>query len=261
MQDTPTQENPHYSAKRRFDAVIFDIDGCLIPEDSSPLNASALARIAEHNRRAIGEGDRPVVTVCSGRPHPFAEAMCRLLHNTTLPCIAENGVWLFFPDQNRSERDPAIRPEHTEAVIEATKWVEAELGPRGVTIQPGKASSISLFHPDPAFLKELCPMIEQAFRVCGWPFRVSMTWRYINCDLAHVSKSTAIERFIAATGIATERLAGVGDTQGDMMIREHVAWFACPANADEKLKVHADYVSAHAEIEGSLDILERLCEG
>ncbi len=45
---------------------------------------------------------------------------------------------------------------------------------------------------------------------------------------------------------------------GDMAIRERVAYFACPANADEKLKAHADYVSGKEEAEGVLDILERI---
>src|SRR5512134_2563031 len=97
---------------RRFDAVISDIDGCLSPESSTPMNAAALAQIAEHNRLAQESGDRPVLTVCSGRPQPFAEAMCRLLANRTLPCVAENGVWMYSPADNRYEMDPAITPAH-----------------------------------------------------------------------------------------------------------------------------------------------------
>jgi hydroxymethylpyrimidine pyrophosphatase-like HAD family hydrolase len=45
---------------------------------------------------------------------------------------------------------------------------------------------------------------------------------------------------------------------GDMAIREAVSFFACPANADPKLKTYADYVSPHEDVDGVLDILERL---
>src|ERR1051326_3286879 len=93
---------------RRFDAVICDIDGCLAPEASHPMDAVGLARMAEHNRLAQERRDRPVVTLCSGRPEPFVEAICRLIGNSTVPAIAENGVWLFHPGRNGWDRDPAI---------------------------------------------------------------------------------------------------------------------------------------------------------
>lgn len=247
-------------APRRFDAVISDNDGCLVAETSAPMDAARLAQIAEHNRLAQERGDRPVLTVCSGRPQPFAEAMCRLLGNTTLPVIAENGVWLYHPADNRYERDPRITAEHLAAVHEARVWVERELGPRGVVMQPGKEASISLYHPDTHFLRSLEAPVRDAFAREGWPLRVSMTWFYINCDLAHVSKGTGLERFAAATGLRRERLAGIGDTMGDLPIRERVAWFACPANADERLKAVADYTSPYEEVEGVLDILRVMAE-
>ncbi len=45
---------------------------------------------------------------------------------------------------------------------------------------------------------------------------------------------------------------------GDMAIREGVGFFACPSNADPRLKKVADYVSPKAEVEAVLDILTRV---
>lgn len=249
-----------HTPPRRFDAVISDNDGCLVSESSAPMDAPRLARLAEHNRLAQERADRPVLTICSGRPQPFAECMCRLLGNTTLPVIAENGVWLYHPDGNRYERDPRIAAAHLAAIHEARLWVERDLGPRGVVMQPGKEASISLYHPDTDFLRSLEEPVREAFAAHEWPLRVSMTWLYINCDLSHVSKGTGLDRFTAQTGLRRERLAGIGDTMGDMPIRERVAWFACPANADERLKAVADYTSPYPEAEGVLDIVDRLSE-
>lgn len=243
---------------RRFDAIICDIDGCLGPESAAPLDARALAVIAEHNRHAIREGDRPILTLCSGRPQPYAEAMCRLLGNTELPCVAEMGVWLYDPKANRFLRDPAIAPEHLRAVHEATRWIERELLPRGVVIQPGKTASISLWHPDTPTLMAHKPRLVETFAREGWPLRVSSTVAWINCDLAHVSKATGIERLMRETGLTRDRLAGIGDTLGDLAIREHVAWFGCPSNAVDELKARAEYVSPRPEVEGVLDILRVL---
>lgn len=243
---------------RRFDAVISDIDGCLAPESSAPIDAAALVQIAEHNRLAQTAMDRPVVTLCSGRPEPFVEAMARFMFNHSVPCIAENGVWLYHPDRNGYDRDPSITDADLLAVAEAQAWVERELASKGVRIQPGKSGSVSLYHADTEYLRSLEPMVKAEFEKRRWPFRVSMTWLYINCDLQHISKGTAIDRLIAQTGLKRERLAGIGDTAGDALIADRVAFFACPANAATAIKTRAHYISTYAEAKGVLDILERL---
>jgi len=243
---------------RRFDAVICDIDGCLGPERSETLDAARLAEVSDYNRAAHGLGDRPVVTLCTGRPHGFAEAICRLIGNTSLPIVCEMGVWLWWGDGNRYERDPAITPDDLHALHQLTEWIEADYGPKGVLQQPGKTCSTSLYHDDTDYLKSLMPALEDRIAREGWPFRVSDTWLWINLDLTHVSKATGIERLVQHTGLTRDRLAGIGDTMSDKAIRDHVAFFACPANARPEIKAHADFVSDHEEVAGVLDILDRL---
>lgn len=244
---------------RRFDAVICDIDGCLGPESHAPLDAHALAKIAEHNQLAIDRADRPLMTLCSGRPQPYAEAICRLIGNSRIPCVAEMGVWLYDPSDNTFQMDPAITPDHLAAVRAATGWIERNLIPRGVVIQPGKTASISLWHPDTPFLMSLKPALADTFAKERWPLRVSNTVAWLNCDLQHVNKDTGIARLIARTGLTKDRLAGIGDTMGDLAIRRCVAWFGCPANAVPELKAQADYVASGEEVEGVLEILGQLC--
>ena len=243
---------------RRFDAVICDIDGCLGPESTAPLEADLLARVAEYNVRAKRDADRPVVTVCSGRPLPYAEAICRLISNDTLPCVCEMGVWMLDLASHEYLMDPAITPEQLAGVRAAQAWIERAILPHGVLIQPGKSASISLWHRDTEYLMALKPTLVAKFAAEGWPLRVSSTVAWVNCDLAHVSKASGLARLKARTGLTADRLAGIGDTTGDIAIREHVAFFACPSNAQPELKRQADYVSPFAEVAGVLDILERL---
>lgn len=244
--------------QRRYDLIICDNDGCLCSEGCEPMDLVSLGKIAEHNRQAVERGDRPVLTLCTGRPQPFAEAMCRLLHNVSVPCIAENGVWLYHPGTNEYVMDPAITWEDRAAVREASRWLEAEYGPEGVTQQPGKSASISLYHADTGYLKSIKDRVAEEFARRGWPLRVSMTWLYINCDLRHVSKGTGIDRLMAMTGVTKQRAAGIGDAPSDLAIRERVGFFACPSNAVDELKRSADYVSRLREAEGVVDVLGRV---
>ncbi len=85
-----------------------------------------------------------------------------------------------------------------------------------------------------------------------------MTWLYVNCDLQHVNKATAIDRLMTQTAIDRVRIAGIGDTMGDRFIAERVSWFGCPANSEAEIKKSAAYVSPHEEVEGILDILDHL---
>ncbi|MEM1067923.1 MAG: HAD family hydrolase [Planctomycetota bacterium] len=241
-----------------FDLVICDIDGCLSPESHAPIDTQAMVRIAEHNQLAIQAHDRPVITLCSGRPIAFVECLCRLIHNTVIPCIGENGVWMWGPSDNSFDRDPNITEDQLEVVYQARQLIQSTFGDKGVVIQPGKTASVALYHPDTKYLRSIMPDIAGIFEKREWPIRVSMTWLYINCDLIHVNKGTAIDRLLERTGITKDRTAGIGDTMGDRFIAERVSWFGCPANAEPEIQEWATYVSDHKEIQGVLDILERL---
>ena len=255
--DTPTGREK-MSDKEEYDIVICDIDGCLSPESHAPINVWAMTKLAEHNVQAIQQGDRPVFTLCSGRPISFVECLCRLIQNTSIPCIGENGVWLWRPTDNSFECDPAISDEDLETVNEARKLLRSLYHEKGVIQQPGKSASIALYHPDTDYLRSIEPRINEEFQKRSWPFRVSMTWLYINCDLQYVNKATAIDRLLNQTGIAPARTAGIGDTISDRFIANRVAWFGCPANADAEIKKRANYVSPQSEIQGVLDMLSRL---
>ena len=80
---------------------------------------------------------------------------------------------------------------------------------------------------------------------------------YLNINFKGITKGAAIEQLLEELNLRREETAGVGDTMGDLSIREAVGYFACPANAVEGLKEVADYVSPYPEILGMLDILQR----
>ncbi len=244
---------------RRFDLIISDVDGCLSPESSTPIDIETVAKLSAHNRRAFETGDLPPITLCTGRPQPFVEAMARFMQNTQIPCVCENGVWVYHPGTNVYTMDPSITESHLDAKAAVERFVRTELGPQGVTIQPGKAASVSLFHADHEYLETLQPVLRERFEREAWPFRVSMTWFYINCDLAHIDKGSGLDRMLTDLGLTDKtRLAGIGDTESDLTIRERVGWFGCPSNAREALKPAADFVATAPEIDGVLQILDQL---
>lgn len=243
-----------------YDLIISDIDGCLSPEDSSPLNIKKISQIAEHNRLAFTQNDRPKLTLCTGRPIPFTEGLCRLLQNPSIPCVAENGVWLYDPSSNGYLMDPSITDQQLEMVHEAELFSLKSYRQEGVTLQPGKSASVTLYHPNPAVLQRIAPQLQESFDQHGFEFRVSLTLFYINCDLPQITKASGIDRLLEMTGVPADRTAGIGDTSSDLAIAQRVKTFGCPANAIDDVKQVAHFVSEHEQIDGVLDFMDFLMD-
>ncbi len=246
-----------HAAMPAHDLVLCDIDGCLTPENPVVIDRRHLSLIAERNERARDQG-LALITLCTGRPQPFAELLCRLLSNTTVPCIAENGVWLYHPGTNAYLMDPSITADHLRLIGELETSLRAEYGRFGAAIQPGKTASLSLYHHDHDWLVGVRDQIAATVQEHGWPLRISMSWFYINCDLIHISKASGIRRLLERHPHSRERLAGIGDTLGDLAIADSVGWFGCPANADERLKPRAHLVATEHETAGVWELLQHL---
>lgn len=244
----------------RFDAIFCDVDGCLSPEFFGPADPATLAAVSDHNRRAHESRDRPPLTLCTGRPLPFADAMARIVGVRDLPVICEGGAWMLDPATYRWSMDPNLTEDHLALARELGRWALETFD--GAYLETGKTAAVTIFHDrGPAYLRdEVVPPLEAELARRGAPYRVAMTWTCINVEPLAVSKATGLDRAIAHADLDPARLAGIGDTMSDLAIRERVAFFACPANADDELKPHADYVSPFDEAKGVVDILERLAQ-
>jgi hydroxymethylpyrimidine pyrophosphatase-like HAD family hydrolase len=80
----------------------------------------------------------------------------------------------------------------------------------------------------------------------------------VNVSLGNVDKGSALADVFASYGICRESSIGIGDTAGDIPIRNSVGFFACPSNATPEIKKLADYISPYETIHGVLDILNRV---
>lgn len=246
----------------RFDVVFCDVDGCLMPEEAVPADVAALGAVAEHNARARRDRDRPIVVPCTGRPQPFCEAVCKVLGTLDgVPAICEHGGWRYFFEAFRWDMDPGITRTDRDNLRACERWVEDELGPLGCFLELGKHTSVTVLHRDAEHLhRDLMPVIERTVRERGWGLKLSTTWTCVNLTLAQVSKGGAIRRTMDELGLDRSRCAGIGDTMGDLSIREMVGWFGCPSNALDGLKPHADMVAGAPFARGVLELLAALSD-
>lgn len=254
--------------------VVCDNDGCLMPEHNSIINPQDLEPIRAHNARAhsaldaswsVRSGQRPrfdwtglaaspLLTICTGRPQPFVELLQRWIHCPFVPAVAEGGVLTFSLADNTTRMDPAVTREHISLIRDCRDWCDYEMG---WNVQAGKQAMVSLYVPqaDERLFGEMIDGAKRQIHDMGWPLRVERTVTYINISLAHVSKASGVNRLLDELGLDGRHVLAIGDTTGDLVLREICGLFACPANAMEEVKRAADYVSDFALSDGVADII------
>jgi len=127
-----------------------------------------------------------------------------------------------------------------------------------VLLQFGKEAHLSVFSEHPEVFGAIQERIQQFVARSGGPeLIITATHFYLNISLAGVDKGNTLRFLLDQLHTSRDEAAGIGDTEGDLPLREAVGFFACPANARPALKAVADYVSPYSTLEGVLDILAR----
>jgi len=240
--------------------IITDVDGCLSPEESVAWDPDQFMRLVRISQQAsAGLGRVAPLTLCTGRPQPYAEALMKLL-DVRAPAICENGAVLYSLHNNTARYGPGVTPEKIRGLRQVRAFIEAEILPAypEAVMQFGKEAQLSVFSQKPALFAAIRPAIERFARDNGGPqLDINTSHFYLNISLAGVDKGESLRALLAELGVTRDEVAGIGDTEGDLPLRQAVGYFACPANAKEPIRRVADYVSPYPLLEGVLDILGR----
>lgn len=237
--------------------IITDIDGCLSPEESVPWDLDLFWKLARLSQDAsAGKGPIAPLTLCTGRPQPYAEVLTKIL-DIRVPVICENGAVLYALEDNVSRYGPGVTEEKILGLRGIRAFIETEILPlySDVVVQFGKEAQISVYCARPEVFPAIERLIEEFSRKNGPELVISPTHYYLNISLAGINKGKTLELLLDQLGTSRSEAAGIGDTVGDLPLREAVGFFACPSNSHPSLKEKADYVSPYPTTRGILDIL------
>jgi len=240
--------------------IITDLDGCTNPEESIPWDLERFLQFAQLSREASeGRGPLPPFTLCTGRPQPYAEVLMKIL-DIRAPAICENGAVLYTLHDNRARYGPGVTEEKIRGIRAVRTFIDAEVLPAypDAIMQFGKEAQLSVFSERPEIFASIQPLIEQFVEQQGGPeLVINPSHFYLNISLDGVDKGNALRALFEELNVTRDETAGIGDTEGDLPLRDNVGFFACPANAKPAIKAIANYVSPYPDIQGMLDILER----
>ncbi len=238
--------------------IITDVDGCISPEESVAWNGPAYTQLIQTICDAnAGRSSLAPITLCTGRPQPYVEVLMKLF-DVRVPAICENGAVLYSLSDNTARFDSQITETMLIGLRALRAFIEIEIlpGNPGVVMQFGKEAQMSLFSTSPALFPPIQSRIEAFLVKQGGPdLLISTSHFYLNISFCGVDKGHALRELQRELHATHTDLAGIGDTEGDIPLREAVGFFACPANAKPALKDLADYISPYETVEGMLDIL------
>lgn len=232
-----------------LDIVLLDIDGCVTEETFSPYSDDISVLRQQFYNHKYNEY-WPEIIFCTGRPQPYTEALMRYFDVNIAIC--EGGAMIYKRGDNPEFVD--ITNIQIKEISTLRYLLLKYVLPRfdGLAYLPGKDCQISLYFA--GCTTPVSEIIQYINRYTKDKFDVSTTKHTININIKGMSKANAIKRLYELRGITGDDVLGIGDTIGDMAIRENCRVFACPSNAIPKIQEVSDYVSKLPITMGVYDI-------
>jgi hydroxymethylpyrimidine pyrophosphatase-like HAD family hydrolase len=236
--------------------IVLDCDGVLSKGEAHAFDLSLLARLAELNRRAYRGETVPAVTLNTGRPSPYVEAVMQAIAGWR-PALYENGAGLYYPDTYQFELTPHLSQEQKAALQEVILRVDRALVQSGQAYwQPGKTVCYSLFAHPPLTIAAFTTEVETIATQVSAQIVVSPAGLALNIHPAGIDKGTGLLWLAEVTGLDPADMGGVGDSGGDIAFLRRVGYPAAPVNATGQVKAAVRYVSPRADAAGLHDILD-----
>jgi len=236
--------------------IVLDCDGVLSKGEAQPFDLTLFGRLATLNRRARRGEPVPAVTLNTGRPSPYVEAVMQAIEGWQ-PALFENGAGLYFPETYQFETTPLLQAGHRAALKTIIERVDQALVQPGRAYwQPGKTVCHTLFARPPLTLADFTAEVEAMVATVSRDFVVAPAKLALNIHPLAIDKGTGLRWLGQVTCLDPADMAGIGDTSGDVSFLRLIGRPAAPANATDEVKAVAHFVSTHSDAGGVHDILD-----
>lgn len=237
---------------------ITDLDGCL-SKPFHPPDWKLISKIRELNLLSREDPSVPPISICSGRPLPYVEAVAQWL-DIRVPVIFEN-AGLYELSTYNIEVAPVFDEEARREVTELKSWLRSEIVPNynGIEIEFFKLMDAGLIHVDQQVIDEIFPKVVEHISDSFPRFEAHKTEISINIILKENNKRDGITILSRALGIEPSEVAYIGDSSGDIPGLQLVGHAFAPQNAIEAVKRVAEPVDAEVT-EAVLEVYRRIIE-
>jgi hydroxymethylpyrimidine pyrophosphatase-like HAD family hydrolase len=231
-----------------IELFVTDIDGCLA-EPYTPYDLDGLATLRD---RVHGDPDAaPALSLCSGRPYPYVEAMSQAL-DVTAPVLFEGGGGRFDPVAAQTAWSPRLTEEVEAKLQTVRQWFVTECIPdTRLSLDHAKRTQAGVVSPAVEEIRAVRPRAE-AFVAAEAPgLHVFSTDVSVDVVPPGITKRDGLEWLAEHLGLGLDEVAYIGDADSDLDALDAVGLSFAPANATEDVRGRVDHVTEGAVLDGT----------
>ena len=234
---------------------VTDIDGCLA-QPYQPYDLEGLSSFRRYVNDAGNPADEvvaPALTLCSGRPFPYVEAMTQVL-DLTVPVLFEGGGGRYDPVEARTTWSPALTDEIESEMEEVRHWFVTECIPgTKLTLDYAKRTQAGVLSPIPDEIVETRARTEEFVNANVPDLRVFSTDVSVDVVPPNITKRNGVEWLTEYLDLELSEVAYIGDADSDLGALSIVGTSFAPANADEEVLKSADHVTEGHVLNGTIE--------
>jgi hydroxymethylpyrimidine pyrophosphatase-like HAD family hydrolase len=237
---------------------VLDLDGCVTHPFITP-HWDSITKIRELSIQSYSDSTIPQLSICTGRPYPYAEAVAQWL-DIRNPIVFESGGGVYFPTEQRVKfADGYLR--HYEEVDEIREMIQELINDRFPDVLPefSKKTDVGMVHADGEIIGELFDICTNDIAPKYSNFEVHRTDVSVNVILKSCNKGNGLYMISSLTEIPLSEVAYIGDSTGDISALKIVGKPFVPANASESIKMLGYNLNGETSI-GVLEAYHMLIE-
>jgi 5-amino-6-(5-phospho-D-ribitylamino)uracil phosphatase len=244
--------------KRKFKAIICDVDGTLILNQKDALPTKKTIKFIKLAAEKIRFG------IATSRPLYHVDHIIQLL-NLSCPCVVCGGCQIYDPTKNKVVWKKCIDSDSIKYLKQISKIVNGEvilaLENKDIFINELMKEDVFQFWFHGIPLEDTYKLERKLLKLARLSVHRIPSWKTGMTDFTithkNASKEHAIKQIIRRLGIPKDQIIAVGDGANDLPLFKACGFRVAMGNVVPELKAVADYVAPSVEEDGIVDVINR----
>lgn len=215
---------------------VTDLDGCLTYPFETP-DWELVTKLRQYNQLSRTDPTVPALTICTGRPQPYVEAVAQWL-DVEYPVIFESGGGLYKPRVNELHWSPFLTDDMMKHINHIRNYVSNEILPDypNSFIEFAKHTDVGVVSAQFSEIDEIYHRVSEFVLERYTEFEIHYTEVSCNVITKACNKGAGITFLSEMTSISTQEMAYIGDGTNDIPALSKVAKPFAPQNAREETR-------------------------
>lgn len=222
---------------------VTDLDGCISHPFRTP-NWNNVEKIRSLNIESRSSEVIPPLTICTGRPYPYAEAVAQWM-DVRIPFVFES-AGLYHWNGNRVETALNSLKDDLEPIFAMKSWIRNNILPDFPTsnIEFSKMMDAGIVAPEKEIIDTIIPLVKKKIEADFPLLEMHTTDISVNILMPGNNKLQGMKLLAESQNIGLNEIAYIGDTGGDVPALKEVEMPFSPSNATRAVKEVSENIDA-----------------